>query len=175
MMLLVSIVGISIHAPLRERPCAKNERRDYREFQSTLPYGSDVQDKGWIPIYAKISIHAPLRERPFAGAAFVGSLEISIHAPLRERPQGFSPSAGRRDFNPRSLTGATKVGDNKMDTMLKFQSTLPYGSDSSDKLSMRLSLRFQSTLPYGSDHISEFFTPTGFCISIHAPLRERLH
>ena len=55
----------------------------------------------------------------------------------------------------------------------RFQSTLPCGSDDGIYINDKRSSEFQSTLPCGSDHISEFFTPTGFCISIHAPLRER--
>ena len=53
-----------------------------------------------------------------------------------------------------------------------FQSTLPHGSDVTRTPEMVAAEMFQSTLPYGSDvfikrqlHI--------FCISIHAPLRER--
>ena len=37
-----NISGISIHAPLRERQCGGGDIRTARQFQSTLPYGSDV-------------------------------------------------------------------------------------------------------------------------------------
>ena len=36
---------ISIHAPLRERPSVPTESVDIHLFQSTLPYGSDKEDK----------------------------------------------------------------------------------------------------------------------------------
>ena len=77
----------------------------------------------------KISIHAPSRER--LGWTF-GDQDvylISIHAPSRERLQGFSPSVRLRDFNPRSLAGATMVRQKKCHLLFIFQSTLPRGSD----------------------------------------------
>ena len=76
-----------------------------------------------------ISIHAPSRERLISGAKFKTLTGISIHAPSRERPSGgmllcrlfqFQSTLPRgsdydksssfyclRDFNPRSLAGAT--------------------------------------------------------------------
>ena len=76
-----------------------------------------------------------------------------------------------RYFNPRSLTGAT-LPVLRSQAALKFQSTLPYGSDSSPNCLNGTFLAFQSTLPYGSDPRSlrpRYLTR----ISIHAPLRER--
>ena len=97
-------------------------------FQSTLPYGSDFCS--WQTfISSKISIHAPLRERllfhypedfvlvisihaPLRERRAVGTCEnkcctISIHAPLRERLVAMKRSICWKNFNPRSLTGAT--------------------------------------------------------------------
>ena len=55
-----------------------------------------------------ISIHAPLRERLQALWAHCCGVWISIHAPLRERPFGFfGMGSANRNFNPRSLAGAT--------------------------------------------------------------------
>ena len=76
------------------------------------------------------------------------------------------------DFNPRSLAGATRLKIwNSL--RLKFQSTLPCGSDMRSPAYSTFSTLFQSTLPCGSDqgqkHLLQPFT-----ISIHAPLRERL-
>ena len=76
-------------------------------FQSTLPYGSDV----FAPVYR--SAPRNFNPRSLTGATLCDhckhdELVISIHAPLRERltlPTGFCLSR-------------------------KFQSTLPYGSDS---------------------------------------------
>ena len=122
---------------------------DIAEFQSTLPYGSDehlreplgrryyfnprsltgaTTARYILKKTTGISIHAPLRERP--AATYLGQFlfGISIHAPLRER-----------------LTQSLLVP-----CRVKFQSTLPYGSDKS---------QLKQNLP-GS-------------ISIHAPLRER--
>ena len=55
-----------------------------------------------------ISIHAPSRER-LPAQHFLRRLRcISIHAPSRERRQHHKDVGERTDFNPRSLTGATK-------------------------------------------------------------------
>ena len=58
-------------------------------FQSTLPYGSDLEAEKALAEQV-ISIHAPLRER---------------------RAAEWIEYMGWFDFNPRSLTGATKVFD----------------------------------------------------------------
>ena len=75
---------------------------------------------------------------------------ISIHAPSRERPLMSGANATARNFNPRSLTGATILAVVLIPAKA-FQSTLPHGSDSTDRT---------------------------YCgcwnISIHAPSRERL-
>ena len=77
--------GISIHAPSRERPLIIACQLLSILFQSTLPRGSDLNC-----VYK--SKH---------------TLDISIHAPSRERPSiSFTPFL-LRDFNPRSLAGAT--------------------------------------------------------------------
>ena len=74
---------------------------------------------------------------------------ISIHAPLREREEW-------------------RLAHWKM---LSFQSTLPYGSESSRQKHYTINL-FQSTLPYGSDKRKDVRDKEQQ-ISIHAPLRER--
>ena len=128
---------------------------DFNQFQSTLPYGSDL--RGLFQAYA--------------------SRLISIHAPLRERLKGYVDTIAFQNFNPRSLTGATFINC-KTGLSLEFQSTLPYGSDacfyvrtSATIISIHAPLRerlstlnvlmvfltFQSTLPYGSDpHFQEY-------------------
>ena len=141
-------------------------------FQSTLPYGSDLNAKSSLGFDNYISIHAPLRERRCAilydislfqfqstlpcgsdltdaDIARLGEI-ISIHAPLRERRgHVFNISIRRTNFNPRSLAGAT-VDFILPSLIIVFQSTLPCGSDPSVK---------------GREQVGE--------ISIHAPLRER--
>ena len=119
--------AISIHAPLRERlkearrtwpswhfnprsltgaTSVKDKRSKAWEFQSTLPYGSDQWDAN-VDQLARISIHAPLRER------------------LLSILKGLKP----KNFNPRSLTGATSNPVWYSIYKHQFQSTLPYGSD----------------------------------------------
>ena len=123
-----AFLGISIHAPLRERP--------YGPFlMEVLIYFNPRSLAGATWSYQQsnahqlISIHAPLRERPIVSKDKSTRHTISIHAPLRERP-GFSffrrnsssfqstlPCGSDEiakmlgveigDFNPRSLAGAT--------------------------------------------------------------------
>ena len=102
------------------------------------------------PLQHGISIHAPLRERLYPINASRLYIFISIHAPLRERRCRAGRAYKGMDFNPRSLTGAT-----------------PYSRSASP------AHRFQSTLPYGSDTTVFALSPTFIVISIHAPLRER--
>ena len=98
-----------------------------------------------------------------------------------------------RNFNPRSLTGATNTLSHRSG-VIRFQSTLPHGSDKTPAKSPLLSIAFQSTLPHGSDGdydkaeiealIFQSTLPHGSdteaharliarTISIHAPSRER--
>ena len=118
---------------------------------------------------------------------------ISIHAPSRERRVGHIDKHHCRNFNPRSLAGATQISE-RYTSSHQFQSTLPRGSDwkcsikiigitisihapsrerrHGQEYSMASRHQFQSTLPRGSDFnkIKEFIL---WLISIHAPSRER--
>ena len=81
-----------------------------------------------------------------------GKSLISIHAPLRER----------------------ETSNIKADTALKFQSTLPYGSDYGSFLMLEVLFYFNPRSLTGAN------LPCGQCIgcrliSIHAPLRERIN
>ena len=98
---------ISIHAPSRERRFVLSFSLLYREFQSTLPRGSDLGIIPAVTMVFDISIHAPSRERRvlfygfLPGRTFQSTLPrgsdlfslqhqlninfISIHAPSRER------------------------------------------------------------------------------------------
>ena len=161
-------------------------------FQSTLPYGSDLefQDEDG-------------RHREFQSTLPYGS----DTSPIRR-------SCRTSDFNPRSRMGATRLAG-VAELALTFQSTLPYGSDPFQTLinelineisihapvwerptrrrnlttipdfnprsrmgATRKALyarpddEFQSTLPYGSDQ-GPLAGPQGQCISIHAPVWER--
>ena len=78
------------------------------------------------------------------------STTISIHAPLRKRRRKACRPSFRRDFNPRSLAGATEMHK-----------------------AAREVIKFQFTLPCGSDALQVFSTALSVVISIHAPLRER--
>ena len=149
-----------------------------KKFQSTLPYGSDVCPLIGREVGQTISIHAPLRERLPPKPCSYRSKGISIHAPLRERRLSPHGSSCDRDFNPRSLTGATpwnsmitKIPANFNPrsltgaTILLVQ-TIPYrinfnprsltGATNRTVTKMRTQTSFQSTLPYGSDIINDF-------------------
>ena len=166
--------GISIHAPSRERPISSLSRaassnfnprsltgatRDKaaytccpRHFNPRSLTGATRRKKKATPAFW-ISIHAPSRERHSIELTYVDAEKISIHAPSRERRLAL-PSRLYLPvhFNPRSLTGATLQKSLFVPCRVKFQSTLPHGSDDSSKLNQN---RFDF-------------------ISIHAPSRERL-
>ena len=168
----MSLLPISIHAPSRERrdatlftayitafqstlPRGSDKLRRYEPFcavgfQSTLPRGSDRRLPNCFSSSAhfnprslagatafeetyerakKISIHAPSRERPAALTRQANIEIISIHAPSRERPNSIS---------------VRMLG-------IRFQSTLPRGSDPLEDYIHPETHEFQSTLPRGSD------------------------
>ena len=169
------IIFISIHAPSRERRIPGRALTHSMLFQSTLPRGSDRQLQIYSMYAVIISIHAPSRERhlvsfwcnsqsynfnprSLAGATIythytsVTPIYISIHAPSRERQGGTgATSAADANFNPRSLAGATHSLLVRLLQVLRFQSTLPRGSDPLRCHIHVLSSPFQSTLPRGSD------------------------
>ena len=99
-----------------------------------------------------------------------------------------------KNFNPRSLTGATDdiVASRLLneisihapsrerlpprmflDLRFLFQSTLPHGSDLYCIYDRKGELIFQSTLPHGSDITQSHGSKILNQISIHAPSRER--
>ena len=77
-----------------------------RQFQSTLPHGSDFD----------LAAHCRCEE------LFQSTLPYGSDA----KPVLLYSRTS--DFNPRSLTGAT-IAATARNTILLFQSTLPYGSD----------------------------------------------
>ena len=141
-------------------------------FQSTLPHGSDDEDGlSIVPL-----MHFNPRSLTGATLVFYRSFfpvkTISIHAPSRERRDASLTISSLSNFNPRSLTGATHFNYIHFN-YIKFQSTLPHGSDitirpkplqsrnfnprsltgatsTATGINLIISL-FQSTLPHGSD------------------------
>ena len=97
---------------------------------------------------------------------------ISIHAPLRERRNCRIAIALFCYFNPRSLAGATISNKVTSSFIIRFQSTLPCGSDAYMVPVLDILTNFNprslagATLTSLSMYIIQ-------CISIHAPLRER--
>ena len=77
---------------------------------------------------------------------------VSIHAPSRER---------------HILLSTIRF------SIMRFQSTLPRGSDTVIVLTVRQGKRFQSTLPRGSDTYDKLYDAINHDVSIHAPSRER--
>ena len=140
---------ISIHAPLRERHAGSIKVSDNMIFQSTLPYGSD-RERHFRYQIRRISIHAPLRERHRQAGIAEKLSDISIHAPLRERLPGFKELPTNSDFNPRSLTGATKLDSSYLPLALDFNPRSLTGATGIYKQN-KAENAFQSTLPYGSD------------------------
>ena len=120
----------------------------------------------------RISIHAPSRERLLRRLFADNTVYISIHAPSRERLPVNVLQELHKDFNPRSLAGATATPPTGSRRIAEFQSTLPRGSDINNQFLSEpridfnprslagatprtaktlLHWLFQSTLPRGSD------------------------
>ena len=116
-----------------------------------------------------ISIHAPLRERPLT------STDVKVVSSTLPYGSDYEAPAcpfDTDDFNPRSLTGATRSCcfdscplpisihapsrerqgvTEGIPVDVVFQSTLPHGSDWRLRGVEIISVLFQSTLPHGSD------------------------
>ena len=111
--LYTGVMGISIHAPSRERQSQTNFPCRILKFQSTLPRGSDAYTIPFVVDEQTISIHAPSRERPSSASWRAGAkrfqstlprgsdkgdydsvriIGISIHAPSRERHPSVLPT-----------------------------------------------------------------------------------
>ena len=167
----VTVDGISIHAPSRERLTSLSWAGETRRFQSTLPRGSDVAASPSPPTSPYFN------PRSLAGATSQREGDYYCELFQSTLPRGSdafniitSPSFGY--FNPRSLAGATR--DNP-----KPKSTQHISIHAPSRERQRIldvakpAEQFQSTLPRGSDLVQ----PPSFCvisISIHAPSRERL-
>ena len=80
---------------------------------------------------------------------------VSIHAPIRVRRRSTSRMPCSLCFNPRTHTGAT-LADMARSTIVKFQSTHPYGCDRFGDSVPLHPTRFQSTHPYGCDMIAYY-------------------
>ena len=99
-------------------------------------------------------------------------VRISIHAPSRERLPQRRFADPYRDFNPRSLAGAT----NLIIAKLKFHVIsihAPSRERPTHDGTTEYTNIFQSTLPRGSDFNGSLQFPLPWAISIHAPSRER--
>ena len=108
-----------------------------QKFQSTLPHGSDHGSQ-CAKLSSGISIHAPSRERPLWPRYLISA---SVY------------------FNPRSLTGAT-LAHITAESIQKFQSTLPHGSDADMMGYRKGSADFNPRSLTGATHC--FFCFTGF-------------
>ena len=100
-----------------------------KQFQSTLPRGSD---KGafepflWLD---PISIHAPSRERPVLPSGLVFGNLFQSTLPRGSDYDIQNAILSGTNFNPRSLAGATVSHALPEVSRILFQSTLPRGSD----------------------------------------------
>ena len=164
---------ISIHAPLRERHSAFGAAFTRRLFQSTLPYGSDVIFRGMKDD----------RQREFQSTLPYGSDDESRATPAEltqfqsTLPYGSDTGidfkqCSRCNFNPRSLTGATRRAEyigkkfnisihaplrerravlEREIFRLYFNPRSLTGATFNPVSSTHWLKGFQSTLPYGSD------------------------
>ena len=118
-------------------------------FQSTLPYGSDRFLSFLKSLFLVFQSTLPCGSDSIRinAAEFI---LISIHAPLRERPTLHNITSYLPNFNPRSLTGATRAA--------KLQCTRLHNFNP----------RSLTGATQGAQIIRN-----AFIISIHAPSRER--
>ena len=143
--------GISIHAPLRERPAAWTMQRECLRFQSTLPCGSDWLHEQTVEADSTISIHAPLRERLAGVMCSAAYIAFQSTLPCGSDDDAVIQTSGHDFyFNPRSLAGATQYGDT---TLLPDYISIhaPLRERQRPATSLLMLTLFQSTLPCGSD------------------------
>ena len=116
------------------------------------------------------------------------SLRISIHAPSRERQHKYQELTYWRDFNPRSLAGATATFEDHCqirhisihapsrerlkilktwNSVITFQSTLPRGSDLAEPSRLYLPVHFNPRSLAGAT-FSRFY-----CNSVHSNFNPR--
>ena len=118
-------MGVSIHAPVRERLCACREDRLFDVVSIHAP----VRERPWNQVtgecWLAVSIHAPVRERRAEAEALRRMNIVSIHAPVRERRKSKSDCGSSSGFNSRSREGATYVGRMQNCVEMWFQFTLP--------------------------------------------------
>ena len=151
-----------------------SHRWGWKEFQSTLPCGSDAS-----PSFRARSM-GYFNPRSLAGATRENPLAIILLLFQSTLPCGSDSLQAmgytmRPHFNPRSLAGATVMADikarriisihaplrerpnssSKAAAWLLFQSTLPCGSDIKPAPVSTSAPEFQSTLPCGSDCVEQ--------------------
>ena len=104
----MTMLDVSIHAPVRERPYAVYLPIVAGSFNSRSREGAtsvrNIALRGML-----VSIHAPVRERHIMTVHDDGG-KVSIHAPVRERRTSREVFFVRKRFNSRSREGATIIG-----------------------------------------------------------------
>ena len=118
-----------------------------------------------------ISIHAPSRERRYSPAPIASSCNFNPRSLAGATNPGRRIYDRRLHFNPRSLAGATKI-ISAIGRPRGISIHAPSRERHSCAYVARYIMKFQSTLPRGSDTITAVLTVFAL-ISIHAPSRER--
>ena len=80
----MSVVYVSIHAPVRERHPHQSLRSSPKSF-NPRPRKGATRGRLIKHVEARVSIHAPVRERPLGPSPDEDHVRVSIHAPVRER------------------------------------------------------------------------------------------
>ena len=146
----IRVTGISIHAPRG---------------------GSDWPRSGSPALYGYFNPRSPWGERLGGIKDTITEKIISIHAPRGGSDGGRSrqESVTRGYFNPRSPWGERLLLHPIDDKRRVFQSTLPVGGATRDRVTIRKSVLFQSTLPVGGATAKACQGILNRAISIHAP------
>ena len=123
---------------------------------------------------AKISIHAPSRERRLIVIMLLCDPRFQSTLPRGSDSLLVYTIPYRINFNPRSLAGATDFMTNRQKYLKHISIHAPSRERLKSVVSWTIKLRFQSTLPRGSDNGDKTCNLANNLISIHAPSRERL-
>ena len=185
---------ISIHAPMRGRPPqAVYDMRD-AGFQSTPPCGGDDS------LDENFARDADFNPRPHAGATCPGrgltagsrfqstppcggdirqanekaAIEISIHAPMRGRQTGRTPWSAIGKFQSTPPCGGDFQHSHISYSVCNFNPRPHAGATANFSSGASYSSYFNPR-PHAGATLIKRLAPTVLVISIHAPMRGRLH
>ena len=141
-------------SPWGERPPGSGTPLSPHLFQSTLPVGGATFAQLDEVCYRWISIHAPRGGSDGRPPDSPGSHNISIHAPRGgSDDSGYPVWAQPTDFNPRSPWGERLLTGWLKSAPVSFQSTLPVGGATEDRIKSVISTGISIHAPRGGSDL----------------------